>query len=724
MEGSQANRYVPNSSHSMNPSSNPVASSLHAPSRQETIDIDAIFENDDIIQQERLLPSLGNNSPAKSDSSESDDDENDNLPVVVSSSVTQRGKIPSRPNKRGLGKKSHSSLSLESLHNEVAALPDDKTLNPTSSTAQNTSLKPLTTNQNPTDPWPATPTQGFKRRRVSNDPSHINPHPKSNPTVNAVGMISQSTKKLYSSASASESVKNSAMENRITSSSKMSDGTAELVKHQQKATNQSLIPNPKPSKVVSQHKSIINIANTWENDGILKDRFIISTFRPRRFDFNTNVYLSQFSPFAAVKTNKKHSSPNIICATCGGIFGKYVVCIRCPLMFHVECIVPKRPNLNPQLFMCNACQAVKGYEMTVNWFPNRPPPPLPALSTGFPRLIADVNDGNALDHILHPTLFVAFKKNCGADWLRCHKCKQIRIVPNCVIGEAVRMPFDCSKAFWEKDVDRRCKPPSALSSREKDKVKRVESYIKERSRQRNALFFFEFGEENRTDYGFPVLSEIEEPGPAAKVNKDANNRAVEVTDDTQATMENKPHASSQEVQTSVEPEQSKNDVLHEKVIPIKANGRPSTVVVAMDSSTSKDADPKNERQTKAVQDSPVRDLNQANSSKNLSMAGEVKPSITKASADCQVKKEQNFDKPAFAPSAKYNDKTQDEILESIPTWSLDMDVEEKLVDLVLESDQRIVKLFNVYGGDTERFKRHVIRLSRRLIGTDTSKMQF
>lgn len=214
-----------------------------------------------------------------------------------------------------------------------------------------------------------------------------------------------------------------------------------------------------------------------------------------------NVYLSAFSPFAAVAACIDNVSADGVCAVCGS-GSALVPCARCPLAFHPRCVETGRECREADgPWFCLACRAVKGPDRTVSWLPDAEPPLLPEASTGLKRLVADVRDGNPIDFVLNATLFNYYKGECGEDWLRCCKCDDIIIVDDGVLAEAVRVPFECRFAYWLQDKEeRRCGMGERRSGYER--VERVKRYIMARARRRNALFYHGFGEEDRAAYGF------------------------------------------------------------------------------------------------------------------------------------------------------------------------------------------------------------------------------
>lgn len=248
---------------------------------------------------------------------------------------------------------------------------------------------------------------------------------------------------------------------------------------------------------------LVNIAAIPETDGSGWDRFIFFSFRPQRFHFPQQTYLSAFSPFAAVASHMDGVSSKSVCAVCGGSEA-LVECCRCPLAFHSRCIDPLRQRMASHPWFCDSCQAVKGSDHTQGWIPLIEPPPLPSPATSFGRLIADAKEGNPIDFVFNPTLHRFYKSECGEDWLRCSRCNQITIAEDGVLAESVYAPFECRYAFWGEQPGP-CRGPEEQRPKS-DAVKRIEAYNKRRSRRRNALFYYGFGEEDRESLGYPSLN--------------------------------------------------------------------------------------------------------------------------------------------------------------------------------------------------------------------------
>lgn len=255
--------------------------------------------------------------------------------------------------------------------------------------------------------------------------------------------------------------------------------------------------------VLTNQRELVNIASVPESDGSGWDRFIFFSFRPQRFHFPKSTYLSAFSPFAAVASGMEGVSSTGVCAVCGA--GQTLArCSRCPLAFHSRCIDPLRVHIARHPWFCDACRAVKGEDRTQEWNPLLDPSPLPSPATGFARLIADARDGNPIDFVFNPTLHHFYKAECGHDWLRCSKCNEVNIAEDGVLAESVHVPFECQYAFWSVPL-RPCSK-SKQKRQKSESVKKVEAYVRGRSRRRNALFYYGFGEEDREDFGYPSES--------------------------------------------------------------------------------------------------------------------------------------------------------------------------------------------------------------------------
>ncbi|CDF35312.1 unnamed protein product [Chondrus crispus] len=250
---------------------------------------------------------------------------------------------------------------------------------------------------------------------------------------------------------------------------------------------------------------LVNIAECVESDDAARDRFIFFSYRPQRFHFPQSTYLSALSPFAAVASAMTGVSSKGVCAVCGG-GGTLCECSRCPLAFHRTCIDPSRMRFGSPWF-CNSCRSVKGKDRTERWNPAVEPPALPAPASGFRRLIADASEGNPIDFVMHPTLHGFYRKERGGDWSQCHTCNEITIADPGVLTESVHEPFECRYAFWSGETPKLCRR-SGDERRKSKAILHLESCNRKRSRRRNALFFYGFGEEDREDFGFPPLREV------------------------------------------------------------------------------------------------------------------------------------------------------------------------------------------------------------------------
>lgn len=245
---------------------------------------------------------------------------------------------------------------------------------------------------------------------------------------------------------------------------------------------------------------LVNIAPLDSSDNVGWDRFVFFAHYPRRFDFGYNVYISALSPFSGITLHLHDPQPSNVCAICGAASGLRS-CPRCKLGFHSICVNRSR---NPRGFLyCVACANTAVDSSSSQWRSNASPPTLPPPESALPRLIADVQQGNPIDLILIPSLLNFYVSNAGSDWLRCYKCKNVRIICGAAIAESVRIPFDCSQAFWDPEPLRNCDSASTMSVVERCKV---EEYLTKRSRTKIAMRYFMLGEEDRADFGLKEIN--------------------------------------------------------------------------------------------------------------------------------------------------------------------------------------------------------------------------
>ncbi len=266
-------------------------------------------------------------------------------------------------------------------------------------------------------------------------------------------------------------------------------------------------PGQSPS-AASQPKEkipVVNLTEVGENDAIGRDRLYFFSNRPKRFDFPRNSPMSKFSPFAATAEAMGNGiSSKDVCAGCGSV-GGLIACRRCPLAFHRHCHVPPIKADLSRGFFCRACKTVKGNDTSSAYLPAVRPKPRPPPWQPLARLAADAADGNPMDLVLHPSLHKDFVRRCKADWLRCCRCRRVRIVGERSLSEYVRIPFECRDAFWASPKWSCFKH---VSDSEKAQLPQAIANIQERSKRRLRLFYHDFGEEDRTSYGFFPTNEV------------------------------------------------------------------------------------------------------------------------------------------------------------------------------------------------------------------------
>eukprot|EP00177_Eucheuma_denticulatum_P004515 GFKZ01008207.1.p1 GENE.GFKZ01008207.1~~GFKZ01008207.1.p1 ORF type:complete len:822 (+),score=122.02 GFKZ01008207.1:118-2583(+) len=512
-------------------------SSLHAPSRTRTITIDASLPHQQppqmqghgspilpshstergtaahTSQRSALFPDL-DDDPNSASSSDSDDDENDALntsqgPISARASRVIDNATPSRDHAR----RSNSALSLESLQNESDGGEDEEAeevqcdqnsqqekdeerpKRPLEQVAEDVSQEPnskrtkLDTDNHPNQNEEDDDDIVFVSEHKNGEGNHTfrqNPNGMTGRNDDAIAEVQGEDEGAVARCEIGDGTEN--------------ESNGDDIEQQE---NQ-IVPNTKGNAGTGdqEHRYLVNIAPVSPDDGSGWDRSVFFSFRSQRFGFFSKTYLSTFSPFAAVASGMEGVTSKSVCAVCGS-GGRLLSCSRCPLAFHQHCIDPLGQSISETWF-CRACKAVKGMDRSVRWDPEVPPPELPSPATGFARLIADASEGNPLDFVFNPTLFNYYRNECGGDWLRCCRCKRIRIADDGVLTESVHVPFECSYAFWLPDELRSCESPLD-SDPSIGIVKRVEAYVKNRSRRRNALFFYGFGEDDRTDFGFPPL---------------------------------------------------------------------------------------------------------------------------------------------------------------------------------------------------------------------------
>lgn len=264
------------------------------------------------------------------------------------------------------------------------------------------------------------------------------------------------------------------------------------------------------SDVALTSPKLVNIRLPPTTDNNAWDRFIFFSFRPQRFSFKSNIYLSAMSPFSAVTSGMEGVDVDKVCAVCGA--GTCLrSCSRCPLAFHRTCVDPSDTSQQVKNgWMCLACRSATVSIHTRVGPVLTPAPSLPSPATGITRLIADAREGNPIDFVMNPSLFMFYKLDAGADWLRCCHCGTIRVVEPGVLSESVHTPFDCSLAFWMPVEVQNCPESSDRMHVEGTEGALVRKYISMRSRNRSALFYHHMGEEDREDYGFDPVCDDED----------------------------------------------------------------------------------------------------------------------------------------------------------------------------------------------------------------------
>lgn len=496
--------------------------SFSAPNRSRSITIDDY--HNPTPPNPSLLSSPSNSPDHPSSTSDSDGDEDDNPPLPFDFHARSKRHDQALHNRHA--RKSSSSLSLESLQNDSDA-------------ADSAPVDPPSTSNYPPAQQSAPPS---KRRKVTRDVPSVNhaAAPQSHVDNKNAFSFSKGVALISRAGGRTDSVCAKCGSVTPVGPTDLQGGCACALNGGTDVNAKSaMMGATKDADVVPAEEGrdgtlgktgryLVNIAPLPENDGTGWDRFIFFSYRSQRFHFKSETYLSTFSPFAAVASGMEGVTSASVCAVCGA-GGSLTACRRCPLAFHRNCIDPRRnlPKMQRQPWFCNACKAVKRDDTSCSWEPTTPPPPLPSPETGFARLIADARDGNPIDLVFNPTLFNYYRSQCGADWLRCRKCGQIRIAGDGVLTESVRVPFECAYAFWVPEETRKCSPAPLTQAEKSDAVKTVEEYVRNRSRRRNALFFYRFGEEDRTAYGFPALNANNELAEEVIVIDDEEPEAAE-----------------------------------------------------------------------------------------------------------------------------------------------------------------------------------------------------
>lgn len=226
--------------------------------------------------------------------------------------------------------------------------------------------------------------------------------------------------------------------------------------------------------------------------------------------FKGPVDLMRFSPFAdfAIRRGLACASS---CGSCGGSNGTLRACNMCVLAFHPRCqsLLEGYSEADESAFVCRACRssrsdgvypfkaigaAAVSEEEKGGW----------SIRGTFAHLQRRASGGNAIDFQLHPSLFHSYCAEYGADWVRCSSCAFIRTVP---AGERLHVPasFRCCEATWLPVLDRSCGREGDV--KEQKKVARISRHLGLRSRRNAHLLYRGFGEENRTQFGWPAFDD-------------------------------------------------------------------------------------------------------------------------------------------------------------------------------------------------------------------------
>ena len=86
-------------------------------------------------------------------------------------------------------------------------------------------------------------------------------------------------------------------------------------------------------------KRLMNLSSVDRSDSAAYERYLFFSHRVRRFDFDSDTFLSAFSPFAAATVQMESVKSSDVCAVCGA-GGTLITCGRCPLGFHLRCVHP------------------------------------------------------------------------------------------------------------------------------------------------------------------------------------------------------------------------------------------------------------------------------------------------------------------------------------------------------------------------------------------------
>lgn len=185
-------------------------------------------------------------------------------------------------------------------------------------------------------------------------------------------------------------------------------------------------------------------------DAVLSTRKNLVCYKPQPFAFVGKTDLNLFSPFAAAAEAMDGISAEDVCAVCGG-GGSLHSCCRCPCSFHLRCLVTRRKLTTERFSICPACRSVES-----------PGPPVlsarvaPSVSSVLRHLAQEARQGNPVDYVLHPALYISHLYSSQQDWIHCVNCRLPRTVHPGVVAECVAYPFRCSDAFWLSCSSRRC----------------------------------------------------------------------------------------------------------------------------------------------------------------------------------------------------------------------------------------------------------------------------
>lgn len=246
----------------------------------------------------------------------------------------------------------------------------------------------------------------------------------------------------------------------------------------------------KAVKHVSKRIPLINLTELPRGNAATDDRMLFFSFVPKRHSFPDDAPVSKYSPFASAADAMIGVNSNEVCAVCGSSMG-LVNCRSCPLAFHAHCHNPPLQQIAGS-FQCKACcNGKKG---------NAPVKKPTSITGAFDRITAEAGEGNPIDFVLHPSLHQSFIRRHKTDWLRCNRCRRMRAVFARSLSESVRIPFECSDAFWLPASQRSCN--GEVSPEEALLLSVATEKVRNRSKARVRLFYHHFGEKNRADYGF------------------------------------------------------------------------------------------------------------------------------------------------------------------------------------------------------------------------------